>query len=32
VQYNGYHQEAELEDGDCESCKLWPLALLEMYC
>jgi ribonucleoside-diphosphate reductase alpha chain len=22
VQYNGYHQEAELEDGDCESCKL----------
>jgi ribonucleoside-diphosphate reductase alpha chain len=22
VQYNGYHQEPELEDGDCESCKL----------
>jgi ribonucleoside-diphosphate reductase alpha chain len=22
VQYNGYHQEEELEDGDCESCKL----------
>jgi ribonucleoside-diphosphate reductase alpha chain len=22
VQYNGYHQEPELEDGECESCKL----------
>ena len=22
TQYNGYHQKEELEDGDCESCKL----------
>jgi ribonucleoside-diphosphate reductase alpha chain len=22
VQYNGYHQEAELDDSECESCKL----------